>query len=92
MSLLSHFTSTVLPSIRFLNAGSVAQLTEDIGYLTQIVKALNVEWKPLAIWKESITLDEAEWRARLESVKRNREEQAYIVVLMNVGRMRGWPT
>ena len=92
MSLLSHFTSTVLPSIRFLNAGSVAQLTEDIGYLSQIVKALNVEWKPLAIWKESITLDEAEWRARLESAKRNREEQAYIVVLMNVGRMRGWPT
>ncbi|KDQ11263.1 hypothetical protein BOTBODRAFT_68150 [Botryobasidium botryosum FD-172 SS1] len=47
LSLLSHFTTTILPSIRTLSAPGAAQLASDLGYLANIIRALNVEWEDL---------------------------------------------
>ena len=54
LSLLSHLTTTVLPNIPSLSTAGAAQLAEDLGYLSQIVKALNVEWEKLEQWKDVI--------------------------------------
>ncbi|KAH8107515.1 hypothetical protein DFH11DRAFT_1691648 [Phellopilus nigrolimitatus] len=47
LTLLAHLTDSVLPAIPRLSSRGAAQLAEDLGYLSQIVKALNVEWETL---------------------------------------------
>lgn len=89
MSLLSHLTLTVLPSVKSLDSGGSAQLAEDINYLSQIVKALNVEWKPLELWREYIVLEEVECRAKLESVRSSGDTEAAATLLL-IGKSRGW--
>ncbi|KAG1875786.1 guanine nucleotide exchange factor in Golgi transport N-terminal-domain-containing protein [Suillus subluteus] len=46
-SILSYPTSDVLPKIRTLSIAGVAQLSSDLGYLPNIVRALNVEYEEL---------------------------------------------
>lgn len=83
LSFLSHFTSYTLPSIRHLSQEGQAQLKEDLGYLENAVRALDVEWSELGEWGRVVEMEEEEWR---ENVKREGEEG----VLAVVGRMRGW--
>ncbi|TDL15097.1 hypothetical protein BD410DRAFT_823114 [Rickenella mellea] len=89
LSLLSHLTTQILPSIKTLSDAGAAQLAEDLGYLIQIVKALNVEWEALEQWKEAVELDEAEGRSRL---KEKTQEGQDAVVLSTVAKLRGWNT
>lgn len=83
LSLLAHFTGSVLPGIRALSAKGAAQLASDLGYLSSIVMALNVESAELDRWKEGVEMDEAAVRERLK-------EEPGDAVLAAVARLRGW--
>lgn len=57
LSLLSHLTSSVLPSIRALTPGpqgGAAQLESDLAYLGNAVRALDAEWEELERWREAV--------------------------------------
>ncbi|KLO14536.1 hypothetical protein SCHPADRAFT_903208 [Schizopora paradoxa] len=64
LSLLSHLTQTILPTIASLSSGGAAQLAEDLGYLSQIVKALNVQWEELELWRECVEMEEGDLEGR----------------------------
>lgn len=89
MSLLSYLTSTILPRIRFLSAEGAAQLAEDLGYLSHIVKALNVEWRSLERWKDYVLLSEAEGREKLAVAENDGDVDATTTLVM-IGKMKGW--
>jgi hypothetical protein len=82
-SILSHLTTHILPDIRKLTVAGAAQLSSDLGYLSNIVRALNVEYEELERWKEFVSLDE-------EEGKRSVGEKQDDVVFGMVARMRGW--
>ncbi|WWD21870.1 hypothetical protein CI109_106358 [Kwoniella shandongensis] len=85
LTLLSHLTTTTLPSIRNLSNTGQQQLKTDIGYLSNAVRALDVEWEELARWERAVGLDESAWR------KAERESEAEEgTVIRRVARMRGW--
>ncbi|ODN74885.1 hypothetical protein L202_07187 [Cryptococcus amylolentus CBS 6039] len=101
LSLLSHFTSTILPGISTLTTPGQAQLKEDLGYLENAVRALDVEWEELGIWEKGVGLDEAGWRGAMKEVragkekekekdKERREAGKAEEILRRIGRMRGW--
>lgn len=98
LALLSHLTDKVLPSIPRLGAQGAAQLTEDLSYLGQIARALSVEWPALEAWRESVGLDEEEFRNRVRASSRKEldadgDEKAnatVLGVLRVVGRLRGY--
>ncbi|KAF7315511.1 Expansin-like EG45 domain-containing protein [Mycena indigotica] len=83
-SLLRHFTTTVLPAISTLSASGTAQLASDLGYLSTIVRALNVEYEDLERWKEYSELDDEEGK------RRKAEGAGGDSVLDTISRMRGW--
>ncbi|KAF8513630.1 Golgi complex component 7-domain-containing protein [Gautieria morchelliformis] len=85
LSLLSHFTAQVLPSIHSLTRPGAAQLASDIGYLSNVVRALNVEWGELERWKEVVELDDEAGKARVKEGGLGDEE-----VFSTVARLRGW--
>ncbi|BEI80461.1 hypothetical protein CcaverHIS002_0109900 [Cutaneotrichosporon cavernicola] len=81
LSLLSSLTRTTLPAIRTLTAPGAAQLTSDLTYLSNAVRALDVEWEDLERWREAAECkDEGEWRRRSDG------KGAWV----NVGRLRSW--
>jgi conserved oligomeric Golgi complex subunit 7 len=84
LSLLAHLTSKVLPSIRSLSTSGAAQLASDLGYLSSIVMALNIEDPELDKWKEYVEIDDAAGRERLK------DDSAGDGVLATVGKLRGW--
>jgi predicted transcriptional regulator len=82
-SILTHLMANVLPGIRTLSVAGAAQLASDLGYLSNIVRALNVECEELERWKEYVGLDDDEGRRKVE-------ENSGDAVLRKVARMRGW--
>ncbi|KAI0776419.1 Golgi complex component 7-domain-containing protein [Irpex lacteus] len=64
LSLLSHLTTTVLPSIKTLSAEGAAQLASDLGYLGSVVMVLNVEDEGLERWKEWVGVEDGVGRER----------------------------
>jgi hypothetical protein len=48
---LAHMTAAVLPNIQRLTPEGAAQLVSDLGYPSNIVRALNVECEDLERWK-----------------------------------------
>ena len=82
-SVLALLTSKVLPRIRTLSVAGAAQLTSDLGYLSNIVRALNVECEELDRWKEYVGLDEEEGRKKAEETSGDE-------VFSMVKRMKGW--
>ncbi|KAJ6500060.1 Golgi complex component 7-domain-containing protein [Mycena vitilis] len=82
-TLLTYLTTSVLPNISTLSAAGSAQLASDLGYLSTIVRALNVEFEDLDKWKEYADLDDEEGKKLL--VERDSD-----VVFQNISRMRGW--
>ncbi|KAF8520164.1 Golgi complex component 7-domain-containing protein [Hysterangium stoloniferum] len=58
LTLLSHFTSTILPSIvspaSFSIPTPTSTLSSDLGYLSNVVSALGVEWAELERWREGV--------------------------------------
>ena len=85
-TLLKHLTAEVLPRIKTLSLPGAAQLASDLGYLTNIVSALNGEDEALDRWKLYAEMDQA---AGVEAWKQNGESEP---VLQHVARMRGWTT
>lgn len=85
-SLLSHLTTTILPSVQTLTIAGAAQLSSDLGYLSNIVRAINVEFEDLEKWKEYADMDDAEGRRR--AVDQEGVDQTF----RQVARMRGWAT
>ena len=85
LSLLAHLTSVTLPSIRSLSNSGAKQLEVDLDYLSNAVRALDVEWEDVDKWKEgvSLSLDELKQRVRkggsdrlvLDKIARMRERQ-----------------
>jgi hypothetical protein len=82
-SILSHLTSNILPEIHTLTNFGAAQLSSDLGYLSNIVRALNVQFEELERWKEYVSLDEEEGKGKVGE----KEED---LVFRMVARMRGW--
>lgn len=82
-TLLTHLTTDILPNITTLTVSGAAQLASDLGYLSNIVRALNVEFEDLDKWKEYADLDDDEGRKRLGVEPTNS-------ILKNVAKMRGW--
>lgn len=84
LSLLSHFTRHTLPSIRTLSSAGSAQLASDLAYVSNAVRALDVEWDDLEKWREAAECkDEAEFRAKAgDELKKG--------VWGIVGSLRGW--
>ncbi|KAJ7497461.1 Golgi complex component 7-domain-containing protein [Mycena latifolia] len=82
-TLLTYLTTSVLPNISALSAAGAAQLASDLGYLSTIVRALNVEFEDLDKWKEYADLDDEEGKKRIA----DRETDA---IFQNMCRMRGW--
>lgn len=83
-SILSHLTSNVLPKIRTLSVAGAAQLSSDLGYLSNIVRALNVEYEELDRWKEYVGMNDEEG-GRVIGEKLPGDQ-----VLLLIAKMRGW--
>ncbi|KAJ3896759.1 oligomeric Golgi complex subunit 7 [Lentinula edodes] len=83
-SLLAHLTTEVLPRINKLNSGGAAQLASDLGYLSNVIRVINVESEELEQWKEYVELNDDAGKAKVDTKK---DEDR---VLNHVARMRGW--
>lgn len=90
LSLLSHLTSNILPSIRTLSQDGAAQLGSDLSYLSNIVRAMNVEWEDLEKWKELAEMNDEEGSKKLKEATSNGNGDDLDAVLKLVSRMRGW--
>lgn len=89
LTLLSHLTRSVLPSIRSLSQPGAAQMSSDLGYLSNAVRALDVEWEELERWREAVgSGDEASWRTRIRETREVGGDGED--VWRRVGGMRGW--
>lgn len=85
LSLLSHFTQSVLPSIRVLSPRGTAQLASDLGYLSNVVRTLNVEWNDLEKWKEYVEMNDETGKEKAKTESSNDDH-----VFVAVAKMRGW--
>ncbi|KAF8309234.1 hypothetical protein DL93DRAFT_2086005 [Clavulina sp. PMI_390] len=95
LSLLSQFTSTILPSIAPpLSRPGCAQLASDLSYLSNIVRALNVEWDDLEAWKEAVEDSnedgQRKWDAMRTEFRLGGRREAGYAVWEVVARLRGW--
>ncbi|KAG8843204.1 hypothetical protein FRB96_004231 [Tulasnella sp. 330] len=88
LSLLSHLTTNVLPAIRLLSSDGAAQLASDLGYLANIVRAMNVEWDELDKWRELSEMSDEDGKKKVADILTAREDMES--VMKSVGRMRGW--
>ncbi|KAL4253669.1 Conserved oligomeric Golgi complex subunit 7 [Abortiporus biennis] len=86
LSLLSHLTTEVLPSIRTLSSQGSSQLSSDLGYLSSIVMALNVEYEDLDKWKEFVELDDVGGRAKVKENPELKNDNVFVTV----AKLRGW--
>lgn len=82
-SILSHLTSKILPKIRTLTTAGAAQLSSDLGYLSNIVRAINVEYDDLDRWKDYTSISDEEGRRMVA-------EKEGDAILVQISRMRGW--
>ena len=88
LGLLAQLTKTTLPRIRSLSTGGAAQLASDLAYLSNAVRALDVEWEELERWKEAAEVDgEEAYRKRLKEVRDRGEGED---IWRKVGALRGW--
>lgn len=84
LSLLSHLTTKVLPAIPTLSKSGAAQLAADLGYISNVARALDVEaGEELDWWREATEIDEGGWRSR-DADLGGKELWA------KIGKMRGW--
>ncbi|KAJ7346796.1 Golgi complex component 7-domain-containing protein [Mycena albidolilacea] len=82
-TLLTYLTTSVLPNIVTLSPAGAAQLASDLGYLSTIVRALNVEFEDLDRWKEYADLDDEDGKKRIT-------ERDGDVIFQHISKMRGW--
>ena len=85
LSLLSHLTTQILPAIRTLSKSGAAQLASDLAYMSNIVRALNVEWGELERWKDAVEMDEEAGKKKVKDDGLTADE-----IFHTVARIRGW--
>ncbi|OSD07857.1 hypothetical protein PYCCODRAFT_1463149 [Trametes coccinea BRFM310] len=91
LSLVSRLTSEVLPRIPKLTPAGAAQLASDLGYLSNIVMALNVESPELEKWREWVEVDDTAGKEKLKEAKENLgtgEKEDPIIT--TVAQLRSW--
>jgi len=86
LSLLTHLTGSVLPRIKTLTSTGATQLSSDLGYLSNVVQALNVRSVDLEKWKDSSELTDEDGRRQA----RDREVVTGDQIFLTVAKMRGW--
>lgn len=86
LSLLTHLTNSVLPKIKSLTSTGAAQLSSDLGYLSNVVQALNVRSVDLEKWKELSDLSDEDGKRQAKDREAISEDQIFITVV----RIRGW--
>ena len=86
LSILSHLTTRVLPSLTRLSRHGAAQLVSDLSYISNVARALDVDsGAELEGWREAAEMDEDATRARLAGEGLGSNE-----ILEKVARIRGW--
>jgi hypothetical protein len=84
---LNYFTTDVLPSIPTLSIAGATQLGSDLEYLSNIVRALNVEHDKLDRWKNYVNMDR---EVGLKALSEGDSASSLDPVLDIVARLRGW--
>ena len=84
---LNYFTTDVLPSIPTLSIAGASQLASDLEYLSNIVRALNVEHDKLDKWKNYVSMDREDG---LKALSESDSSSSLDPVLDVVGRLRAW--
>ncbi|EKC98105.1 hypothetical protein A1Q2_07651 [Trichosporon asahii var. asahii CBS 8904] len=82
LSLLSSLTKTTLHKIPALSNSGSAQLASDLAYLSNAVRALDVEWEDLEKWREAAEATPEEWREKVGNDRKG--------PWGTVGRLRGF--
>lgn len=83
---LEHLTDDVLPTIPSLTIAGAAQLASDLEYLSNIVRALNVEHDGLEKWKIYASMDADEGKQTLSESN----SDVFDPILDRVAKLRGW--
>ncbi|EJU00574.1 hypothetical protein DACRYDRAFT_80789 [Dacryopinax primogenitus] len=86
LSLVAHLTADILPTIVLLSSAGAAQLASDLSYLSNIVRALNVEWDDLERWKELSELSDDEGKERLGLAPLEEQDAP----MKSIAKMRRW--
>ena len=86
LSLLTHLTTSVLPRIKTLTSTGAAQLSSDLGYLSNVVQALNVRSTDLEKWKDSLDLSDEDGKRQAKDKEVASEDQ----IFLTIAKMRGW--
>ena len=86
LSLLTHLTGFVLPKIKTLTSTGAAQLYSDLGYLSNVVQALNVRSEDLEKWRDLSDLSDEEGKKQLK----DKEVTPGDHIFSTVAKMRGW--
>ncbi|KZO91770.1 hypothetical protein CALVIDRAFT_541521 [Calocera viscosa TUFC12733] len=86
LSLLAHLTADILPTIPTLSTAGTAQLASDLSYLSNIVRALNVEWDDLERWKELAELSDEEGKERVGLASLDEQDAP----MKSIAKMRNW--
>jgi len=81
---IQHFTDEVLPSITTLTGPGAEQLASDLEYLSNIVRALNVESAQLERWRVAVGCDVGDLRKRVQDGGQGQD------VAIRVAKARGW--
>ncbi|TFK20985.1 hypothetical protein FA15DRAFT_759046 [Coprinopsis marcescibilis] len=81
-TLLSYLTTNVLPSISTLTSVGAAQLTSDLEYLSNIVRALNVENETLEQWRGAVASDD-------EELKKEAQQSSADSIVLRMAKIRG---
>ena len=95
LSLLTHLTSNVLPSIPQLSQQGAAQLSSDLSYFSNIIRALNVEFEGLDQWREILDVKEVEARSKYDTIRTETRlggggDIPGREIWEKVAKMRGW--
>lgn len=83
---LDYLTTDILPSIPTLSIAGAAQLASDLEYLSNIVRALNVEHAKLDKWKTYVSMDREDG---LKALSEN-DSGPLDPVLDIVAKLRAW--
>ena len=83
---LNYFTIDVLPSIPTLSIAGATQLASDLEYLSNIVRALNVEHDKLDKWKNYVSMDREDGLKALSES----DSSSLDPVLDTIARLRAW--
>ena len=86
LSLLTHLTSSVLPKIKTLTPTGAAQLSSDLGYLSNVVQALNVRSTDLEKWKDLSDLSDEDGKRQVKDKEVVSEDQ----IFLTIAKIRGW--